>query len=362
MILALLGLLATEPALAHEITFSQVDLALTTTGTTVEVRLPLKALLQEEPSSLPPGTTEADLRAAPLSGPVRTALEHLLTTRLHLGPAGAGLPLTVEAVEPDGDEIRLAATAPPVTGDLEASSDLFPSDPLHKIFVDVTRDGVLAGQYALDLRQPGFTLVGPAQGRGEVIATFLREGVHHIFIGPDHILFVVALILLGGPLWSQAKIVTAFTLAHSVTLTLATLGLVALPSRLVESLIALSIVVVGLHDLRVLWGAKTGPIRAHARRDPRPAFAAAFGLVHGIGFASVLVALGLPREALAWSLAAFNVGVEAGQLAIVLLAAPLLLALRRFASPWVARGVLMAAASLVALMGGAWFVQRAFGA
>jgi len=157
-----------------------------------------------------------------------------------------------------------------------------------------------------------------------VIVTFIREGVHHIYIGPDHILFVLALILLGGTTGAQAKIITAFTAAHSVTLTLAALNIVQLPSRPVESVIALSIVVVGLHDMQQL----RREVPASRNRDPRALFAFTFGLVHGFGFASVLRDLDLPTSALAWSLASFNVGVELGQLTIVLLAAPLLAALR----------------------------------
>ena len=196
-----------------------------------------------------------------------------------------------------------------------------------------------------------------------MVAEFVYEGIRHIFIGPDHILFVLALILLGGSLWTQVKIITAFTFAHSVTLTLATLGFVTLPSRLVESVIALSIVAVGLHDLwRVAGpgpGSRSGGAAAAVRRDPRPLFAFGFGLIHGFGFASVLGELSLPREALAWALGAFNLGVELGQVAIVLAAAPALWALRRFAPPLLARGTLAALAGAVVLVGGMWFWERA---
>ncbi|HEX8375546.1 MAG TPA: HupE/UreJ family protein, partial [Geminicoccaceae bacterium] len=240
------------------------------------------------------------------------------------------------SVEPAGDRVVLTATAPPVSGALEGEADLFPEDQLHKVFVNVYRGPDLAGQYALDAGNAAFALAGPERPPGEVIATFVREGIRHIFIGPDHILFVIALILLGGSVWTQAKIVTAFTLAHSITLTLATLELVALPSRLVESTIALSVVVVGLHDLARL---RSG-VAVRPGRDLRAAFAFAFGLIHGFGFASVLQELDLPREAVAWSLAAFNVGVEIGQVAIVLVAAGPLLLLRRSAPPLVARAVL----------------------
>lgn len=253
--------------------------------------------------------------------------------------------------------MAVTATAPPVAGALTVEADLFPGDVLHKVFVNVYRGEELAGQYALGTQNASFTLAAAERPLGEVIFTFMREGIHHIFIGPDHILFVLALILLGGPLGSQVKVITAFTLAHSVTLTLATLGLVELPSRLVESVIALSIVVVGLHDLKQVsrGGGRPGA------RDPRALFAFGFGLVHGFGFASVLQELELPREALAWSLAAFNLGVEIGQVAIVLVAGPLLFALRRYAPPLLTRTILAGAASAVVAVGGVWLWERALG-
>jgi len=191
-----------------------------------------------------------------------------------------------------------------------------------------------------------------------VIVTFIREGVHHIYIGPDHILFVLALILLGGTTGAQAKIITAFTAAHSVTLTLAALNIVQLPSRPVESVIALSIVVVGLHDMQQL----RREVPASRNRDPRALFAFTFGLVHGFGFASVLRDLDLPTSALAWSLASFNVGVELGQLTIVLLAAPCSPHCGRHAPTRTAQNAQTGLASLVVLTGSYWLIQRALGA
>ena len=130
--------------------------------------------------------------------------------------------------------------------------------------------------------------------------------MHHILIGPDHLLFLVGLLLLGGSLRQLALVVTAFTLAHSLTLTLAVLGLLSPPARIVEPAIALSIVYVGVDNLLVKSG-----------RDMRPWIALVFGLVHGLGFASVLREMELPRRALGWSLFSFNLGVEIGQLLVV---------------------------------------------
>jgi hydrogenase/urease accessory protein HupE len=350
----LLGLAAA--ACAHQITFSHIELRLDPAGTRVTAQIPIVALLQQTPPPLPAGTTVQTLRTAPLPPAVQTALERLLTTRLIVKSGGQPRPLQVQAVKPAGDDVAITAMAPAVAGALTVQANLFPDDSLHKVFVNVYRGEALAGQYALDRQDPAFTLDAPERSLIAVIAEFVREGIHHIFIGPDHILFVLALVLLGGSLWSQAKIITAFTVAHSITLALATLNVVHPPSRLVESTIALSIMVVGLHDLNQLRRGKTAP---HGP-DPRILLAFVFGLVHGFGFASVLRELDLPRQALAWSLAAFNIGVEIGQFAILLLAAPAVALLARFAPPRIERAVLTATAGLVVLAGGYWLVERAF--
>jgi hydrogenase/urease accessory protein HupE len=170
--------------------------------------------------------------------------------------------------------------------------------------------------------------------------------VHHIFIGPDHILFVVGLLLLGGSLGQLLKIVTAFTIAHSITLGLATFQIVRPPPSLVESVIALSIVCVGIS---AFFGKR--------RRDPRLLFAFCFGLIHGFGFANALQEMMLPREALGWSLFAFNGGVEIGQGFIVLTIAPLL-ALLRTRRPIFAERIVTAGALCVVTAGAFWFFQR----
>jgi hypothetical protein len=156
---------------------------------------------------------------------------------------------------------------------------------------------------------------------------YIAHGVWHIWIGFDHLLFLLSLLLPavlirvdGGwtgaarfrdALWDVVKVVSAFTLAHSITLTLAALDVIQLPSRWVESAIAASVIVAALNNLVVMAGAS------------RWLFAFAFGLIHGFGFASVLADLGLPQNALLLALVAFNLGVELGQLAIVALFLPL---------------------------------------
>jgi hypothetical protein len=167
-------------------------------------------------------------------------------------------------------------------------------------------------------------------------------------IGPDHILFLIGLLLLGGSLRQLFFIVTAFTLAHSVTLSVAALGIVSPPARVIEPAIALSIVYVGADNLLVKDG-----------RDMRPWIALSFGFIHGFGFANVLREMELPTRALGWSLFSFNVGVEIGQVVIVALVASALGALRS-RNAVLGRRIALAGSILVICAGAFWFVQRVF--
>ena len=185
-----------------------------------------------------------------------------------------------------------------------------------------------------------------------MLGTFVPAGAYHIAIGPDHLLFLVGLLLPGGSLRRLALIVTAFTVGHTVTLSLAALNIFAPPAAIIEPLIALSIVLVGVDNLLV------GDAGA-ASRDLRPWMAGLFGLVHGFGFASVLREFGLPDEALGWSLFGFNLGVELGQLAFVLPIAALLAWIRGRSALAGAR-LAMVGSVVVALAGAYWFVQRVF--
>jgi hypothetical protein len=189
---------------------------------------------------------------------------------------------------------------------------------------------------------------------------YVGDGIEHIATGFDHLLFLVALLLpsvlvRNGRRWEPvtsfpralrnvAGTVTAFTAAHSITLTLATLSVVSLPSRLVESLIALSVLLTAIDNL---W-----PILP--RRRWQVAFA--FGLLHGFGFASVLADLQLPPSSLALSLFGFNVGVEIGQLVLVLLLVPLVYLAR---GTWMYPRVgLTSASALIAVLSGGWLIER----
>jgi hypothetical protein len=175
---------------------------------------------------------------------------------------------------------------------------------------------------------------------------FVRLGVEHILTGYDHLLFLAVLLATARGLWSVVRIVTAFTLAHSVTLTVGALGIVTIPDRIIEPLIAATIVWVALENL---FGSEPD------RR--RWIWSFGFGLVHGLGFASALGELGLKGAALVRGLVGFNLGVEIGQLLFVAVFLPALMWLSR------GRGAQLTprfVSLAVALVGTYWLVERIF--
>lgn len=176
------------------------------------------------------------------------------------------------------------------------------------------------------------------------VGSFFFLGVEHIVTGYDHLLFLLALILCGGNLVQLVKIITAFTLAHSITLAAAALNIITLPSVLVEAVIALSIAYVAFENLY--------PRYAISRRWT---ISFVFGLMHGFGFSSVLREIGLPQDNLIWSLLNFNLGVEAGQLVAVALVLPALFWLRKTA--WEAKIVRLISAVVMGV-GIALFIER----
>jgi hypothetical protein len=241
---------------------------------------------------------------------------------------------------------RIAGQEP---GALTIDTNLFPYDPVHQTFVNIYEDGELRQQAIFNAAADEHTYyLGTTQGALEVMKVFIPSGIHHIMIGPDHILFLVGLLLLGGTWMSLVRIVTAFTIGHSITLSLAALNLVTPPATIIEPAIALSIVFVGADNL----------VRGDGR-DLRAWVALVFGLVHGFGFANVLREFGLPAEALGWSLFSFNLGVEIGQLAIVALVAGALTAVRRYSNRLHLR-VAFAGSIVVIAAGTYWFVERVF--
>lgn len=238
---------------------------------------------------------------------------------------------------------------------------MFEQDAQHRGLVRLSLDGA-AQSLVFSPERPEQRIDATPPSAWTTLHQYVVEGVWHIWLGFDHVLFLLALLLPAVLVWDGRRwqgvarlglagrevlaVVTSFTLAHSVTLSLATLGWVSLPSRWVESVIALSVVLAAANNLRPTvqgrrWIAAFG-----------------FGLIHGFGFASVLADLGLPRDALVLSLVGFNVGVELGQIAIVALFLPL--AFRARDTAFYRRGVLVGGSLLTLALAGIWLVERVF--
>jgi len=206
-------------------------------------------------------------------------------------------------------------------------------------------------ELAIDKNAPEIALSGEGFSALQIFSRFVAAGIEHIFLGYDHIAFLLAIILWGRRLWPLIKVVTAFTVAHSLTLTLAVLDIVRLPSSLVEPLIAATIVYVAVenffvHDISKRW---------------RATFV--LGLVHGFGFAGALREYGLPDRALIPALAAFNIGVEIGQVAIVSLIFPLLLLSDRIGVPAGGKperhaSLVYACSAVILALGLYWLIER----
>jgi HupE/UreJ protein len=199
--------------------------------------------------------------------------------------------------------------------------------------------------FAPDTRQARFA-VGDGGDIARSTGSFFVLGIHHILSGYDHLLFLLALLLPGGGPLALLKIITAFTIAHSVTLSLAVLQVVTLPDRLVEVVIALSIAFVAAENLFL-----------DVMVSRRWLVSFCFGLVHGFGFSSALRELGLPAHGLLLSLFGFNLGVEVGQALVVAVCLPALLLLR--GTRWQDRAVASSSLAIL-LVGVILFFQRAF--
>jgi hypothetical protein len=305
--------------------------------------------------------TWGELRAA------ETRLDRYVAGHLTLSARGAECPLRFAALRVsdrvDGTyawlpfEARCAAQP----ADLTLRYGLMQGiDPSHRGLLTLEADGkTQTGVLVPDSAPLELSLTAPSMLRAA--QEYFRAGVWHIWSGIDHLLFLVSLLLPAvlirrGGHWDPVaharpalngivKVVTAFTVAHSITLTLAALDVVRLPTRLTESVIAASIIVAALNNI-FPWVTES-----------RARIAFGFGLLHGFGFASVLADMGLPRDARLVSLVSFNLGIEAGQLAVVMLVMPVVYALRsgalyrRALMPW--------GSAAIAALAFVWLIQRA---
>ncbi|WP_341679198.1 HupE/UreJ family protein [Niveibacterium sp. SC-1] len=294
-----------------------------------------------------------------------SAIDAYALSRLNLSAHGVRCPLSVQGLQlanhVDGTYVVLPLAGECPRGSADLALDyrlLFDIDRQHRGLAELRVDGVL---HPLVFGPESATQRITGRSAFDVLVDFIRQGVLHIWTGYDHILFLVSLLLPAVLVWQGstwrsetrlanavadvAKTVTAFTFAHSLTLAPAALGWISLPSRLVESAIAVSVICAALNNLRPFLG-------------PRRWVAAfGFGLIHGFGFASVLAEVGLPGGQIALALFGFNFGVELGQLAIVALVLPAAFALR--GRPLYRRGLLPAGSIAITLFASNWLLQRA---
>ena len=307
----------------------------------------------------------------------QNAIESYALTHLGLGLGGepgaaASCPLTVGAGDfalvnhSDGTYVVVlfSAACPAGTDDrqvLAVDYELFfAGDPQHRGIVRLDEGGTIRSAIFADgSRQQRFD---PAHVSAFAqLGSAIKDGVRHIFEGIDHILFLIALLLPSvlrreNGVWRPVpsfkvalldvlRIVTAFTLAHSITLSLSTLGILRLPSRLVETAIAASVVLAAVNNVVPLL------------RDDRWQAAFALGLLHGFGFSAVLMDAGLPRGTLAVTLFGFNVGVEIGQATIVAVFLPLAYLARRTTA--YRKLGLVAGSAVIACIATVWMLERA---
>ena len=339
------------PAAAHPAPFSFVDVRLGSDA--VELRLVLHVFDVAHELDI---ESPAQVLDPVVLAPHQQRLVELIQERLRVLVDGVPLVLSHDAWSeaeplPERQSLQFVARATEVgeLGVVTVDARMFPYDVNHQTFVNVYEREELTSQTILDDTRTEYEyFLGSRQGRLAVVQKFVPAGIHHILIGPDHLLFLIGLMLLGGRIKHLVLVVTGFTLAHSVTLTLAVMGILAPPARIVEAAIALSIIYVGVDNLMSRGG-----------RDVRVWIAVVFGFIHGFGFASVLREMGLPTEALGWSLFSFNLGVEIGQLAVVLVVASALLALWS-RSQVIALRVAYTGSVVVIAAGAFWFVERVF--
>jgi len=250
------------------------------------------------------------------------------TWRVSGGPPLDGQTVSVEGLQQTVTDVLLRVT----TADGKVVNDVLrPADPSRKL-----------------------ALGGP---KGLKVPAYVRLGIEHILTGADHLMFVLGLLLLIGPNWRLVKAVSAFTVAHSITLALAALGFVHFPSAIIEALVALSIVFVACELVPV-----SGRPESLTHRHPW-LIAFTFGLLHGLAFAGALAEVGLPKGAEPQALLLFNVGVEIGQLMFIAVALAAIWLLRRvrgwlsFDTSAFAR---VAPAYVIGCFAAYWLIERIF--
>jgi len=352
----LLPLLAlTLPTEAHDAAISAIKIICRPDDTVVSISTHRSYLLKAEEAGGSKVNSSSGSALAPETQELGQALGkrlHLLINRKKL------LPENVHIIEDKPNDLLIWQTTNKNPTKLKPSIEIldriFPEDSASTTIVTIIDDDQNK-EILLDSAHPSYHQ-SHHQDHWAEASSYLQKGILHILSGPDHILFILALLLLGGSLRALLGIVTAFTVAHSMTLSLAVAGIVRPPAQVIEPLIALSIVAVAIENLRCLSSKKKAK-ELTAKRDYRAYYAFAFGLIHGFGFAGALLEANLVGPALWIALASFNLGVECGQAMIVAPLAPLLMLLAKkhkdFSDKLIYTGSIA-----IGLMGAYWFIGQ----
>jgi hydrogenase/urease accessory protein HupE len=338
-----------SPVDAHPVPFSFVDVRIERGALEVSVVAHVFDLAHDLDLQPP----ERLLEASTL-GSQADAITALIKSRLQLSVGSEALTNAVwSAPEPLAErqsiQLRARITIAASPGRVLLTTLMFPYDPVHQTFVNFYEGGSVATQAILDRDRTSIEFFASSlRGVQSIAARLVPIGIEHIVFGPEHLLFLFGLLLLGGPARLLVLAVTAFTLAQAATLTLAAFNLVTPSLRFVEPGIGLSIVYLGADNLMVRGG-----------RDVRVWIASAFGFMHGFDFAGVLRHMDLSRRALGWSILSFSVGVQIVQVAIVVALAVALGALRS-RNEAAGRRLAFAGSIVVIAAGTIWFIQRVF--
>jgi hypothetical protein len=348
--LIVLGMLVAElapmRAAAHEVGLSRGEYRLE--GTTLRAELVfarpellglMPALDQNQDRNL----AEPELEAG--KGTIQEAVRAGVSVRAEGEPCPGEL-VGARVVEEDGVVLETQFTCAKAPSRVSLELKLLQALPHgHRHLAHVSSGA--SGADAVLLRGASTLEIGASAGGGSVVASMLWMGILHILGGLDHLVFLFGLILVGGSLRGLLMTITAFTVAHSITIALAVLGVWTPSPSFIEPAIALSVAYVGCENFFV------------KSADRRWLITFPFGLVHGFGFAGALGELQVPREQLIPALVSFNLGVEAGQLAVLSVVLPLLLWARR--REWFLTYGVRALSAVVVLLGAGWFTLRVTG-
>jgi hydrogenase/urease accessory protein HupE len=348
IVLAILG-----PASAHQVNLSTARVTLNG-DRTVNVEVGLKGSDADRLAGTKVFDAQRDqvdpALVASLAGPIIAYFNAHVDVS---GLSGKACVPSTPALTADGDGVvfHKSYSCGEVTGDIVYRSTVLTATDSTARQVVLIGQGDGAPQALLDAGNATLTLSARAPRLFTTMQRYLVTGIEHIFLGYDHIAFLVAVVLWARRLIPVIKIVTAFTIAHSVTLSLATLDVLVIPSVIVEPAIAASIIFVAVENF----------FSRDIDRRWRVTFA--FGLIHGFGFAGALRELGLPSNAVITALASFNIGVEIGQIAIVSVVIPALMALDRLmagdqAKPARSAFLVYALSACIAVLGSYWLVTR----